>query len=186
MIIGVSGKSGCGKSSVCKYIEKNYGFKWIDTDKIAKKIRDENSASIIDIVGDNSVLSFEGIDSKKLGSILFENKKILDNYNVFIYSKLKEYLDKEVKKYDNVVVDSMFLPVMDVFAQCKYKILIVCEDEKRKTRIVKRDKISVEYFEKRDSNSLSYQTSDFDFIIVNNGRYRKQIINIMNQIKINL
>lgn len=183
MIIGVSGKSGAGKSSIAKYLQEQHGFISIDTDKLVEKIRKENVNEILSIVQDNSILDNGVIDSKKLGAILFENKELLAEYNQFIYSKLKEVVNEEIYKYDDVVVDSMFLPIMDVFLQCEYKILVECDDEMRKKRIVRRDSISEEYFRKRDDNSLSYIRNDFDFIVVNNKFYKKQIDEIIRKIK---
>ena len=38
MIIGVTGSSGAGKSTVCEFLENNYKVKIINADKISKKL----------------------------------------------------------------------------------------------------------------------------------------------------
>ena len=38
MIIGITGSSGAGKSTVCNILKNTYNAKIIDSDKIAKKI----------------------------------------------------------------------------------------------------------------------------------------------------
>ena len=37
MIIGITGSSGAGKSTVCEYLENEYKVKVINADKIARK-----------------------------------------------------------------------------------------------------------------------------------------------------
>ena len=38
MILGVTGSSGAGKSTVCEILEKEYAFNIINADKIAKQL----------------------------------------------------------------------------------------------------------------------------------------------------
>ena len=40
MIIGITGSSGAGKSTVCEVLELNYNVKILNADKIAKKLSD--------------------------------------------------------------------------------------------------------------------------------------------------
>ena len=181
MIIGVSGKSGSGKSSVCEYLENAYGYTWIDCDKIVKNMRDTNTEEILEIVKED-VLTDGKIDSKKLGEILFANKELLQKYNDYIYSKLKVVLNELIKEKDNVVLDSLFLPIMDIFKECDYKLLVVASDEVRKKRVLKRENISEAYFFKRDQYSLEYDANDFDSIVDNNSAFEKQVDQIIRNI----
>ena len=183
MILGISGKSGAGKSSISAYIESHYGFKWIDTDELARKIRESNIEEIVSLVSNKEIIKDGKVDSKLLGAILFDNKHLLDEYNKLIYLKLKDYLESEISKYEDVIVDSLFLPIMDVFSWCDYKIFVDCDDDVRKERIIKRDSISQEYFSKRDENGLIYNKNDFDFVIVNNDDYTLSVKEVMGKIK---
>ena len=179
MILGISGKSGSGKSSISKYLEDNYGYMWIDSDKIAKEIREIHINEIIDLVGDSDIVKESKIDSKKLGDILFSNTELLKKYNDFIYSKLKKSIKDLTKKSKKIVIDSMFLPIMEIYNDCDYKILVICDTEKRKQRIINRDNIEEEYFIKRDNNGLNYNCDDFDFVIDNNDDFKLQLEEIM-------
>ena len=38
MVIGITGSSGAGKSTICEILEKTYKVKIINADKIAKKL----------------------------------------------------------------------------------------------------------------------------------------------------
>lgn len=183
MILGISGKSGSGKSSLGEYLQNSHGFVWINCDQLASDIRNSHQKEIVELVKDEKIVINGKIDSKKLGGLLFEDKELLKTYNNYIYSILKSIVEKIILENVNVAIDSMFLPIMDVFDMCNYKILVVCDDNKRKKRILKRDNISEEYFYKRDSNGLDYDSENFDFIIDNNEGFLEEIENILHTIK---
>ena len=184
MIIGVSGKSGSGKSVVSNYLASCLGCKWIDVDRYAKEIREEYKSDIIQLINVDDIVDDKGnIDSKLLGRILFNDKELMEKYNLFIYSKLKVIIKELVDKYENVVIDTIFLPIMDVFYECNYKFLVVCDDELRKERLSLRDDISLDYIEKRDVNGLSYSEAEFDFVIDNSKDYKLIIDEIITKIK---
>ena len=182
MIIGISGKSGSGKSSIAKYLSDNYNYYWIDTDKIAKEIRTQYMDQIVELVKDSNIVENNVIDSKKLGAIIFKDKTLLEVYNEFVYKKMKDEINELIDMYANVVVDSLFLPIMDVYNDCDYTILVKCDDSLRKQRIIKRDNIDEQYYLNRDSNSLEYQESDFDFIINNNENFKDQLEMLIKEI----
>ena len=77
MVIGIFGKSGCGKSTVCEYLRKK-GFYVIDADKLGHKILkkgEEGYKKVVDAFGDSFLDENLEIDRKKLGKYIFENKK---------------------------------------------------------------------------------------------------------------
>lgn len=182
MIIGISGKSGSGKSVVSKYICKKLGYTWIDLDKESSLIRDMYKDEIVSLVDTDNILINGRIDSKLLGDLLFNDECLMDKYNNFIYSKLKEKIKKIIKANDGVVIDSIFLPIMEIFSECDYKILVVCDDKERKKRVLSRDNIGEEYFNKRESFGLSYNLNDFSFVVDNNLDYTSQLDSIIEKI----
>lgn len=178
MIIGVSGKSGSGKSSISKYLANRLGFTLLDLDLISKEIRKESKNKIVKLVKQD-ILKEDEIDSKKLGAILFENKKLMTKYNAFMYKKLKE----KIKSYKgSLVIDSMFLPIMSIFKKLDVKILVVCDDSNRMARVIKRDNVTKEYFLSRDKNGLNYNPKDFDYVVNNDGDFKDSIEKIINKI----
>lgn len=183
MIIGISGKSGSGKSSAARYLEKELGYKRIDLDEISKSIRKEYQQEIIELVNNKSVLISDEIDSKLLGNILFNNKELMDKYNEFIYVKLKEKISKYVSKYSHLIIDSIFLPIMDEFKLCDFKILIECDEQKRQERIIKRDKITIEYLKQREKNGYEYNKNDYDYVIFNDDNFLNHLKELSIKIK---
>lgn len=180
MIIGVSGKSGSGKSSVARYLANELGFILLDLDVISKKIREDYKSEILELVREN-ILNKNDIDSKKLGKILFENPGLMEKYNLFIYSKQKEVI--ATYEGQDIVIDSIFLPIMEIFSNLDIKILVSCDEKIRMERVMKRDNISEEYFLLRDKNGLSYNKEDFDYIIDNDNGYIEQLETLLNKIK---
>lgn len=183
MIIGISGKSGSGKSSAARYLEKELGYKRVDLDEISKSIRKEYQQEIIELVNNKSVLISDEIDSKLLGNILFNNKELMDKYNEFIYVKLKEKISEYVSKYSHLIIDSIFLPIMDEFKLCDFKILIECDEQKRQERIIKRDKITIEYLKQREKNGYEYNKNDYDYVIFNDDNFLNNLKELSIKIK---
>jgi dephospho-CoA kinase len=175
MIIAVSGKSGSGKSSISSYLTSKLNCKLLEIDKITKTIRDEIKNEIIDLVGNDKIVINNKIDSKLLGNILFNDKMLLDKYNKLIYSKLKIVIEKEILINKMLVIDSIFLPIMEIFNQCDYKILVICDESLRKSRIINRDKIDEKYLTKRERFAPVYNDEDFDYIINNDKDYKEQV-----------
>ena len=46
MILGITGSSGAGKSTVCEILEKTYNVQIINTDKIARELSKHSTASL--------------------------------------------------------------------------------------------------------------------------------------------
>lgn len=182
MIIGISGKSGSGKSAISNYICNKLGYIWIDLDKESSLIRGIYKNEIVTLVGTDNILVNGIIDSKLLGNLLFGNKYLMDKYNDFIYSKQKERIEKVIETNNGIVIDSMFLPIMEIFSECDYKILVICDDKERKKRVLSRDNISEVYFDKRENFGLSYNLDDFNFVIDNNLDYTSQLDSIIEKI----
>ena len=69
------------------------------------------------------------------------------------------------------------LPHSKYWKMCDSKILVTSDDIDRKNRVIERDNISEEYFNKRDSASIDYSTVQFDYIFEND--YQEQTMNRM-------
>ena len=94
-IIGITGNSGSGKSTVSKMINENYNAKVIDADRIAKEMAKNNSEylqAIRQTFGEDIVKNNE-LDRKKLADIVFSNKKEKEKLDSLTF----EYVVKEIK-----------------------------------------------------------------------------------------
>ena len=66
----------------------------------------------------------------------------------------------------------MLLPRVKYFNKCGLKILLDINVDIRRERIMKRDNISIEYFNLREGSSYNYNYEDFD-IVLHDNNYEK-------------
>ena len=71
------------------------------------------------------------------------------------------------KKQNYLVLEWTLLPKVEYWSKCNYKILVESDANERKEKVLKRDNITDEYFNKRDSASIDYSDIKFDYILKN-------------------
>lgn len=154
-IIGITGLSGSGKSTVAKKFEK-LGYIHVDIDKEIHKIIEENSDEIAHRFGTSN--------RENLRSLIFMGKIDKEEYTDFIMSSLYASL----KLPENCVIDYAFLPLTPYWEKCDIKILCQASYAHRKIRVTSRDEISGDLFDRREANAinlLKYNSSEIDIVI---------------------
>ena len=166
MIIGVTGKSGVGKSTYAKDYADKLGYFYLDIDTIGHQVLDE--PYIQKQIKEKFNINVSSTNRKKLGELVFANrnnemKQLAD----ITWDRMKLIIDGYIKSYSNngIVLDWILLPHTQYFNMCDKKILIKCDEELRKKRIIQRDNISEEDLCLRDNASIKYDESVFDNII---------------------
>lgn len=170
MVIGIFGKSGSGKSTVCQYL-KEKGFYVIDADKLGHQILkkgEEGYKKVVEAFGDSFLNDEKEIDRKKLGKYVFENKKadILSSISHPIIDRLVE---NEIKKSKisntDTVIDAALLCNTRIKDMCDLLILIKSDN------LIERIKLRDNITEELANNRLLSQniTECADIIIENNG-----------------
>lgn len=188
-LIGITGKTGSGKSTIGKTLADKLNCKYIDIDKIGHEATSNITISkrLCEKFGQDILDENNNIDRKKLGNIVFSNKDKMQILTNLTWNYMQNKLDIIIsKKEDSYILDWALLPLVKYFDMCNIKILITSNDVKRKEKIIKRDNISKEYLEKRELNSLDYSKFKFDFIFQNDysSEKLKSIIDtIYNEIK---
>ena len=122
-VIGLTGNSGTGKSSVAKIMEK-YGALILDCDKIAH----ENMAAYDEIVsafGKDILNSDKTINRKALGNIVFNDSQKLSILNQITHSKIAQRVKDEIAKASCkcVVIDAPLLIEAGLDAIAEYGLL---------------------------------------------------------------
>lgn len=169
MVIGIFGKSGSGKSTVCEYL-KGKGFYVIDADKLGHRILkkgEEGYKKVLEAFGDSFLDENMEIDRKKLGKYVFENKKsdILSSISHPIIDKLVENEIKESKNsHTNTVIDAALLCNTRIKDMCDKLILI--KSDNLVERIKARDNITEEMANNRLASQNIAECADI--IIENN------------------
>lgn len=169
-IIGITGKSGSGKTTIASAIAKKINGIHLDIDKIGHEaLLQENVIKKLWNKFGTEILNLDGqVDRKKLGNIVFDQKDKMKQLEEITWNYMKESIDNILsmnKEY--VVLDWALLPQTIYWNQCDLKILIESDYDKRKDKVIERDNISEEYFNKRDSASVDYSEFEFDYILKN-------------------
>ena len=166
MIIGVTGKSGVGKSTYARKIASESCFCVVHIDNIAHGVIKSPTikAKLIDVFGCEAFKDGEA-NRKYIGELIFTNRHLYKETSDLIWGIMKQRIDDIISAYPNVVLDWVLLPHTHYWNMCDKKILVVADEEERKRRVMDRDNISAEYLSKRDSAGISYDDIVFDQII---------------------
>lgn len=166
MIIGITGKSGSGKSTYAHQLAEENGFRVVNIDKISHAIMSLPSIKekLIGIFGDEVVKDGE-IDRKYLGDLIFTNRHLYKEISALIWDMMKYRIDYIISRNENVILDWILLPHTHYWKMCDKRILMVADEEERKKRVMVRDNISAEYLSKRDSAGIDYSNIEFDQVI---------------------
>ena len=168
MIIGITGKSGVGKSTYAYKLSKENGFKVISFDEISHRVMNLTKVKnkLVGVFGEEAIK--EGIVNRKyLGDLIFTNRHLYKEMSDIVWEEMKAEIDYDLLNNKDVILEWILLPHSHYWAMCNKKILIVADEEQRKEKVMLRDNISKEYLDKRDSASISYDNVKFDEIIYN-------------------
>lgn len=192
-IIGITGNSGSGKSTISKLISKNYEAKIIDADKIAKEMTKNNGEYLQAIrqAFGNDVIKNNELDRKKLADIVFLNRAEKEKLDGLTFEYVVEEIKKELEANQNLDYQYIILDVPLLFESkldklCDYTIGVIAPQTEKIKRICKRDKLSKE----RALQRLNSQPNDEFFTkncnTVINNENKEETIKMVNEIMLKL
>lgn len=192
-IIGITGNSGSGKSTISKLISKNYEAKIIDADKIAKKITKNNGEYLQAIrqAFGNDVIKNNELDRKKLADIVFLNRAEKEKLDGLTFEYVVEEIKKELEANQNLDYQYIILDVPLLFESkldklCDYTIGVIAPKTEKIKRICKRDKLSKEKALQRLNSQPNdeFFTKNCDTVI--NNENKEETIKMVNEIMLKL
>jgi len=179
-IIGITGASGAGKTTVSNIIKQKYNAKVIDADKIAKELSKSGTEyfkEIVEYFGTeilqktvNNVGTLPTgdlqIDRKKLANIIFNDasertalNKITEKH---VVKKINQKIEEYSKTEEIIILDVPLLFESGLDRKCNITIGVIADENLKIQRICKRDGIDKDLAKQR-INALK----DDEFLIKN-------------------
>lgn len=176
-IIGVTGSSGAGKTTICAILEEKYSAHIIDADKVAKRLTKKGTMylnSIVEYFGIGIIDNAGELKRKELANIIYEDEEKRNALNnltfTYVVKEIKDNINKLQDK-ELIVIDAPLLYESNLDKICDIVIGVVAKEEDKIDRICLRDDVSKEMAKKRLAIQLNddYIKNRADYIIVNNG-----------------
>ena len=151
MILGITGSSGAGKSTVCEILERKYSSQTINADKIAKQLSKQGTSYLQEIVqnfGNDILLKNGELDRRKLANIIYSNSSKRDELNNITFKYIKDEIKEQIAKSDNniIAIDAPLLLEANLQKICDKTIAVISKDRNLQIkRIIKRDNIDKEH-----------------------------------------
>ncbi len=175
MILGITGGTGTGKSSVCEYF-KNQGFIIIDSDAVARSVCAKGTACLDEIVRffGHGVIDSDGkLKRKELGRIVFSDAEKLKILNSITHKYIIEGIKETIRENEgkNIVIDAPLLIEAGLDDICTRTLCVLADRDTRLKRIMKRDSLSEADAQNRISSQPDddFYISKCDFVLYNNG-----------------
>ena len=175
-IIGLTGKTGSGKSTVSRILsEKGYGI--VDADVIARKVV-ETGSPLLKILAENfgkEVINADGsLNRKELSKRGFATKEATEKLNALMHPMITDCMENEIKKlhsngFEKIIVDAAALLESGFDKKCDKIVVVSAPYDVRLKRILSRDNLTEEAARLRmDAQKCDeYYTDKADVIIRN-------------------
>lgn len=179
MIIGLTGQSGAGKSTVCGEFAKS-GFTVIDCDSIARQTaNDRRLLEEISRSFPEKLLNPDGtLNRAATAKLIFTDKEKRAQYQRIIFPYIINKIMREIRSAKgNVLLDAPTLFEAKLDMLCDKIVSVTANTDKCAERIINRDGISPEQARERLSSqhSAEFFKERSDYNIENNGTLRQLI-----------
>lgn len=190
MIIGITGSSGAGKSTVCEILEEEYHIQVLNADKLAKQLSKKGEKyfeEIVTLFGEEILREDGQLDRPKLANIIYNNDKKREQLNQCTFKHIRVELKQKIKDITSkhpdamIAIDAPLLFEAKLEELCDWVIAVIAKDKELQIeRIVQRDWITKEQAERRleVQKPDEYYTSKSQYVIVNDGYIQDMEIKI--------
>ena len=174
-IVGLTGQSGAGKSTVSGYFSE-CGIPVIDCDKVSRRVSGfpeflAETAKLFPDCFDGGILM-----RKKLGAVVFNNVYMLRAYGRIIYPYITAEIFREIrtlrlKGERLIILDAPQLFESGIDAVCTAIVSVIAPFDVKLMRVLERDNIPEDFAKSRLSSQFSenFFCDRSDIVIVNDG-----------------
>ena len=150
MILGITGGTGCGKTTLLQEIEERGGL-ILDCDAVYHELltRDLELLNAIEHRFPGVVVD-KKLERKKLGAIVFADEQALRDLNAITHGAIKAEIVRRLSENPPLAaIDAIALFEGGLAQLCHTTVAITAPREERIQRLMKRDGISAQYAENR-------------------------------------
>ena len=150
MIIGITGGTGCGKTTLLDMIRDQGGLV-LDCDAIYHELLKTDKAMLTAIADRFPGTVTDGtLDRKKLGAIVFSDAEALQDLNRITHAAVKQEVLRQLESApDLAAIDAIGLFEGGLAEMCHVTVAVTAPVEDRVKRLMQRDGISEEYARSR-------------------------------------
>lgn len=182
MILGITGGTGCGKTTLLQLIQQRGGLV-LDCDEIYHQLLISDRA-LLEALHQRFPQAFSGgsFDRKKLGSIVFADAQALSDLNAITHSAVRQEVERRLEDAPPLAaIDAIGLFESGLNRLCDLTVAVTAPEEARVQRLMQRDGISPEYARSRIAAqpSARWFAERCDAVLENNGtaeEFRKKSI----------
>lgn len=172
MIIGITGGTGCGKTTALAAI-KELGGKVLDCDAIYHRLLETDAQMRFAIESAfPGVVENGALNRKKLGARVFGDPDALQTLNAITHTRVTQVIIKELEeKCELTAIDAIALYESGLAALCDVTVAITAPEDVRVQRIMARDNISYDYAKSRIDAQIPQEefTRRCDYTLHNDG-----------------
>jgi dephospho-CoA kinase len=180
MVIGITGGTGCGKSTVSKILSEKLSAPIIDADKIAHSAWtvEEILTKLCEFLGDDILIDGKEVDRRKVSAIVFNDSSKLQKLNSIIHPYVMRKIESNIislsSKYSYILMD-VPLPNNDFIRLSDFVITVWSDLETRIDRLQKRSNFTRDAIMariKKQMSQIEYEALA-DAVIYNNDTIEK-------------
>ena len=149
-VIGITGGTGCGKTTLLKVIQEKGGLV-LDCDAIYHELLTRDG-SLLETIESRFPGTVENgvLQRKKLGNIVFSNEKALSDLNKITHGAIKAEVCRRLEaKPKLAAIDAIALFEGGLAELCDVTVAVTAPVEMRVKRLMARDNIPEDYARKR-------------------------------------
>ena len=172
MILGITGGTGCGKTTLLRCIEARGGLV-LDCDAIYHELLQNDPALLAAIENRfHGTVENGALQRKKLGNLVFSDEKALADLNAITHGAVKAEVQRRLaEKPVLAAIDAIALFEGGLVELCDVTIAVTAPLEDRVKRLIARDNISESYARSRIAaqHDESWFREKCDYILENDG-----------------
>lgn len=174
MLLGITGGSGCGTSTVGALLEK-HGFYFVDADRVYRELLAEDRTLQQELASrfGEAILQDGTVDRKALAAIVFSDADALADLNRITHAAIIAEVDRRIAAAPekHAAVEAIALIESGMADSCDAVVSVLCGFETRLARIMARDGLTEDAARAR----LNAQKADpffidnSDYVLTNDG-----------------